>query len=181
MVAVAPGDRVVLRTDDGYVALRVLRAAELVGPWQVHVLALVGRAPSATGTLELARDGGGVVSLPARLGVVDGALVLQAGHAPTPPGAPRSHDGEQRRGGARGGPRLPPRGRARLGRGRAARGRGGGGAPPAGPGRRARRARRGGVPRADGRRAHPRRLRERCAAGPAGPGCHAGRRLPALP
>jgi hypothetical protein len=109
MVAVTPGDRVVLRTDDGYVALRVLRAVELVGPWQVHVLALVGRAPCATGTLELARDGGGVVALPARLGVVDGALVLQAGHASTPTGALVSDDGEQRRDDVRGELHLPIR------------------------------------------------------------------------
>ena len=109
MVAVAPGERVVLRTDDGYVALRVLRAAELVGPWQIHVLALVGRAPSVTGSLELARDGGGVVALPARLGVVDGALVLQAGHASTPTGALVSDDGEQRREDVRGELHLPVR------------------------------------------------------------------------
>jgi PilZ domain len=109
MVAVAPGDRVVLQTDDGYVALRVLRGAELVGSWQVHVLALVGRAPTAAGTLELARDGGGVDRLPARLGVVDGALVLQAGHASAPTGGLVSDDGEQRRDDVRGELHLPVR------------------------------------------------------------------------
>jgi PilZ domain len=109
MVAVAPGDRVVLRTDDGYVALRVLRGTELIGSWQVSVLALVGRARAATGTLELARDGGGVVSLPARLGVVDGALVLQSGHAHAPTGPLVSDDGEQRRDDVRGELHLPVR------------------------------------------------------------------------
>jgi hypothetical protein len=109
MVAVASGDRVVLRTDDGYVALRVLRGAELVGSWQVHVLALVGRDRGAAGTLELARDGGGVVRLPARLGVVDGALVLQSGHAQAPTGPLVSDDGEQRRDDVRGELHLPVR------------------------------------------------------------------------
>ena len=109
MVAVAPGDRVVLRTDDGYVALRVLRGAELVGSWQVNVLALVGRARDAAGALELARDGGGVVRLPARLGLVDGSLVLQAGHACAPTGRLVSDDGEQRRDDVRGELHLPVR------------------------------------------------------------------------
>jgi hypothetical protein len=109
MVAVAPGDRLILRTDDGYVALRALHAAELVGPWRVRVLALVGRARTSCGTLELVPDAGGLVRLPARIGLVDDALVLQAGHAGAPTGVLRSEAGEQRRDDVRGELHLPVR------------------------------------------------------------------------
>jgi PilZ domain len=109
MVAVRAGDRVVLRTDDGYVTLRALRAQELVGPWRLPVLVLLAQWRPTTGTLELARDGGGVIRLPARIALVDGALTLLAGHgAPAPP--PESLlSGEQRRGNVRGELHLPLR------------------------------------------------------------------------
>ena len=108
MVAVRAGDRVVLRTDDGYVALRALRGAELVGPWRLHVLALIGGWKPAAGVLELPRDGGGLIRLPARLGLVDGTLLLQAGHAGAA-SAPLGSDGGQRRGNVRGELHLPLR------------------------------------------------------------------------
>ena len=53
MVAVSAGDRVVLRTSDGQVALRVLRPGELVGAWRLHVLAPAGRLGKVTGVLEV--------------------------------------------------------------------------------------------------------------------------------
>lgn len=109
MAEVRAGDRVVLRTDDGLVALRALRAAELVGPWQLPVLALVTGWQRTSGTLELARDGGGVVRLPARLGLVDGALTLQAGRG-GPASAPVRWEGTgQRREDVRGELHLPVR------------------------------------------------------------------------
>jgi PilZ domain len=109
MVAVAPGDRVVLRTDEGYVALRVLRGAELVGAWRLDVLALVGQVRPLSGVLELPTVGGPVVRLPARLAVVDGAVVLQAGRSDTPNGAAPSGDVPQRRVDVRAEVHLPVR------------------------------------------------------------------------
>lgn len=116
MVAVRAGDRVVLRTDDGYVALRALRGAELVGPWRLHVLALLGDWKPAAGVLELSRDGGGLIRLPARLGLVDGSLLLQAGHA-GPPARTARPDAGQRRGNVRGELHLPIRAAALDARG----------------------------------------------------------------
>jgi hypothetical protein len=109
MVAVAAGDRVVLRTDEGYVALRVLRGAELVGAWRLDVLALVGRVRPMTGLLELATVGGPVVRLPARLAVVDGAVVLQAGRSDAPTGVAPAADVPQRRVDVRAEVHLPVR------------------------------------------------------------------------
>ncbi|HVN12860.1 MAG TPA: PilZ domain-containing protein, partial [Kineosporiaceae bacterium] len=109
MVAVASGDRVVLRTDDGYVALRVLRGGELVGPWRVDVLALVGRVHPVSGVLEIPTVGGPVVRLPARLAILDGAVVLQAGRGDAPTGTATSGDDRQRRGDVRGELHLPVR------------------------------------------------------------------------
>jgi hypothetical protein len=109
MVAVAPGDRVVLRTDDGYIALRVLQGAELVGAWRLHVLALVGRVKPMSGLLELPTVGGPVVRLPARLVVDDGAVVLQAGRSEAPTGVASSDDGSQRRVDVRAEVHLPVR------------------------------------------------------------------------
>ena len=109
MVAVAPGDRVVLRTDEGYLALRVLRGAELVGAWRLDVLALVGRVKPMSGVLELPTVGGPVVRLPARLAVVDGAVVLQAGRSDAPAGMASLGDGSQRRVDVRAEVHLPVR------------------------------------------------------------------------
>jgi hypothetical protein len=117
MVAVGPGDRVVLRTDDGYVTLRVLRGGELVGPWCFDVLAPVGRARPTAGVLELTDPRGGVVRLPARLALVDGALVLQAGRVEAPTGTALSETGEQRRDDVRAELHLPVRVAALDGRG----------------------------------------------------------------
>jgi hypothetical protein len=121
MVAVAPGDRVVLRTDDGYVALRVLEGGELVGAWRLHVLALaghlVGHVRPRSGVLELATGAGPVVRLPARLAVVDGAVVLQAGRSRTPTGVAPSADVPQRRVDVRAEVHLPIRAAAVDGRG----------------------------------------------------------------
>jgi hypothetical protein len=120
MVAVRAGDRVVLRTDDGYVALRALRGGELVGPWRLHVLALLGGWKPAAGVLELPRDGGGLIRLPARLGLVDGSLLLQAGRSGPPSGPLPSEAGGQRRGNVRGELHLPVRAAAVDARGEAA-------------------------------------------------------------
>ncbi|MGZ4604395.1 MAG: PilZ domain-containing protein [Kineosporiaceae bacterium] len=109
MVAVASGDRVVLRTDDGYVALRVLRGAELVGPWRLDVLALLGRVHPMSGVLEIATVAGSVVRLPARLALLDGAVVLQAGRSDAPMGTATSDDDRQRRADVRGELHLPVR------------------------------------------------------------------------
>jgi PilZ domain len=95
MITVAGGDRLVVTTDEGPVAVRVLRAADLVGPWRIDVLAAVGHARPRHGVLEVAHDGE-VHRLPVRLVLVDGALVLCAGrgplHALTPPPAQRRED-----------------------------------------------------------------------------------------
>jgi hypothetical protein len=109
MVAVAPGDRVVLRTDDGYVALRVLRGGELVGAWRLDVLALAGRIRPSSGVLELPTVGGPVVRLPARLAVVDGAVVLQAGRTDLSAGVHPAGEVSQRRGDVRAEVHLPVR------------------------------------------------------------------------
>lgn len=109
MVAVAAGDRLVLRTQGGLLAVRALQPAELVGPWRVLVLAPVGRATAVTGVLEIAVEGAGTVRLPARLALADGALVLEAGQAGAPTGTYAPADVGQRRGDVRGEVHLPVR------------------------------------------------------------------------
>lgn len=110
MVTVAAGDRLVLRTSaGGTLAVRALHATELVGPWQVRVLAPVGRVAAVTGVLELAGPAGGTVRLPARLAVADGALVLEAGCAGEPTGTLTALEGRQRRDDVRGEVHLPVR------------------------------------------------------------------------
>lgn len=109
MVAVAAGDRIVLRTSDGQLALRVLRPADLVGAWQVRVLAPVGRARRVAGVLELAGPRGGTVRLPARLALGDEGLVLEAGRAGEPTGTLADPDEGQRREDVRGELHLPVR------------------------------------------------------------------------
>ncbi len=117
MVAVSSGDRVVLRTTDGHVALRVLRAAELVGAWRVHVLAPAGRAGRVAGVLELAGPAGGTVRLPARLAIAEDGLVLEAGRAGEPTGTLADPEQGQRRQDVRGELHLPVRVAALDGRG----------------------------------------------------------------
>lgn len=117
MVAVAAGDRVVLRTSDGQVALRVLRHVDLVGAWRVHVLAPVGRAARVAGVLELAGPAGGTVRLPARLALADDGLVLEAGRAGEPTGTLADPQEGQRRLDVRGELHLPVRAAALDGRG----------------------------------------------------------------
>jgi hypothetical protein len=109
MPAVEPGDRLILRTDAGSLALRALQAVDLVGPWRVPVLAAVGRDRPSTGILEVAATSGGTVRLPARLRLVDGVLTLEAGHADAPTGTFTALDGEQRRDDVRGEVHLPVR------------------------------------------------------------------------
>jgi PilZ domain-containing protein len=95
MITVTAGDRLVVTTEEGPVAVRALRDAELVGPWRVEVLAPLGHARARSGVLEVAHEGE-VHRLPARLALVDGALVLCAGRgrvpAPAPPPAQRRED-----------------------------------------------------------------------------------------
>jgi hypothetical protein len=105
MITVTAGDRLVVTTDEGPVAVRVLRDADLVGPWRVDVLAPLGHARPRGGVLEIAHDGE-VHRLPVRLALVDGALVLCAGRGPVPPAAPPP---EQRREDVRGELHLPVR------------------------------------------------------------------------
>jgi PilZ domain len=110
MVTVAAGDRLVLRTPAGSrLAVRALHATELVGPWQVRVLAPAGRVAAVAGVLELAGPAGGTVRLPARLAIADGALVLEAGHADEPTGTFTPLEGQQRRDDVRGEVHLPVR------------------------------------------------------------------------
>jgi PilZ domain len=85
MITVTAGDRLVLATDEGPVVVRVLRDTELVGPWRVHVLAPSEHVRPLTGVLEVTADAGEVHRLPVRLALVDGALVLCAGHGVTVP------------------------------------------------------------------------------------------------
>ncbi len=60
MVAVAAGDRLVLRTEGGLLAVRALQpGASWWGAWRVLVLAPVGRATAVTGVLEIAAEGAG--------------------------------------------------------------------------------------------------------------------------
>ena len=117
MVAVSAGDRVVLRTDDGQVALRVLRSAELVGAWRLQVLAPAGRPGKVAGMLELARPTGGVLRLPARLALAEDGLVLEAGRADEPTGTLADPEQGQRRLDVRGELHLPVRVAALDGRG----------------------------------------------------------------
>ncbi|HYY09328.1 MAG TPA: PilZ domain-containing protein [Kineosporiaceae bacterium] len=117
MVAVAAGDRVVLRTPDGHLALRALHAADLVGAWRLQVLAPVGRADRVVGTVEVAGPAGGTVRLPARLALGDDGLVLQAGRADEPTGTLADPDEGQRRQDVRGEVHLPVRVAALDGRG----------------------------------------------------------------
>ena len=109
MVAVAAGDRLVLRTEGGLLAVRALQRAELVGPWRVLVLAPVGRATAVTGVLEIAAEGSGTVRLPARLALAEGSLVLEAGQAGRPTGTYAPADVGQRRDDVRGEVHLPVR------------------------------------------------------------------------
>jgi hypothetical protein len=109
LVAVSPGDRVVLRTTDGHVALRVLRTADLVGAWRLHVLAPAGRAGRVAGVLELAGPAGGTVRLPARLAIAEDGLVLEAGQAGEPTGTLADPEQGQRRLDVRGELHLPVR------------------------------------------------------------------------
>src|SRR6185312_15439047 len=94
MITVTAGDRFVLATDEGQIVVRVIRDAELVGPWRVHVLASLEHARPLTGVLEVVGEEGEVHNLPARLALVDGALVLCAGRGLTPqaPSAQRRED-----------------------------------------------------------------------------------------
>src|ERR687886_1080172 len=144
MVAVSAGDRVVLRTADGQVALRVLRSAELVGAWRLQVLAPAGRPGKVAGMLELAGPSGGILRLPARLALAEDGLVLEAGRADEPTGTLADPEQVQRRQDVRGELHLPVRVAALDGRGeQALRGQvlgghtldvsaGGGGGPPPG-------------------------------------------------
>jgi hypothetical protein len=109
VVAVSAGDRVVLRTSDGHVALRVLRSADLVGAWRVHVLAPAGRAGRVAGLLELAGPAGSTVRLPARLAIAEDGLVLEAGLAGEPTGTLADPEQGQRRQDVRGELHLPVR------------------------------------------------------------------------
>jgi PilZ domain len=117
MVAVSAGDRVVLRTAGGQVALRVLRSADLVGAWRLHVLAPAGRAGTVAGVLEVAGQAGGTVRLPARLAIAEDGLVLEAGRAGEPTGTLADPDEGQRRQDVRGELHLPVRVAALDGRG----------------------------------------------------------------
>ncbi len=109
MVAVSAGDRVVLRTADGQVALRALHAADLVGAWELRVLAPVGRAGRVAGVVELAGPAGGTVRLPARLALGEDGLVLHAGLAGEPTGTLAEPGEAQRRQDVRGEVHLPVR------------------------------------------------------------------------
>jgi hypothetical protein len=117
VVAVSAGDRVVLRTDDGHVALRVLRSAELVGAWRLQVLAPAGRPGRVAGMLELAGPTGGILRLPARLALAEDGLVLEAGRADEPTGTLADPEQGQRRQDVRGELHLPVRVAALDGRG----------------------------------------------------------------
>jgi hypothetical protein len=117
MVAVSAGDRVVLRTGGATLALRVLRPAELVGAWRLHVLAPVGRAGRVSGFLEVAGPLGGTVRLPARLALADEGLVLEAGRLDEPTGTLADPEEGQRRQDVRGELHLPVRVAALDGRG----------------------------------------------------------------
>jgi hypothetical protein len=108
---------VVLRTDDGQVALRVLRSVELVGAWRVLVLAPAGRPGRIAGVLELAGPTGGTVRLPARLALSEDGLVLEAGRADEPTGTLADPQQGQRRQDVRGELHLPVRVAALDGRG----------------------------------------------------------------
>jgi len=109
VVAVSAGDRVVLRTSDGQVALRVLRSGELVGAWRLHVLAAAGRPGKVTGVLEVAGPAGGTLRLPARLALAGEGLVLEAGRADEPTGTLADPQQGQRRQDVRGELHLPVR------------------------------------------------------------------------
>src|SRR3954447_17194252 len=109
LVGVSAGDRVVLRTADGQLALRVLRSAELVGAWRVRVLAPAGRPGKVAGVLELAGPTGGTVRLPARLALAEDGLVLEAGRAGEPTGTLADPEQGQRRQDVRGELHLPVR------------------------------------------------------------------------
>jgi hypothetical protein len=117
MVAVSAGDRVVLQTGNATLALRVLRPAELVGAWRLHVLAPVGRAGRVSGVLEVAGPAGGTVRLPARLALADEGLVLEAGRLGEPTGTLADPEQGQRRQDVRGELHLPVRVAALDGRG----------------------------------------------------------------
>jgi hypothetical protein len=104
MVSVTPGARMVLRGGAGDVALRVLGEAELVGQWEVPVLASVASLREGAGVVELATPGG-LLTLQAHLAVQDGRLALRAG--PASEGTFR-----QRREDVRAGLELPLRGAA---------------------------------------------------------------------
>jgi c-di-GMP-binding flagellar brake protein YcgR len=78
---------------------------------------VVGRVRPRSGVLELPTVGGPVVRLPARLAVVDGAVVLQAGRSENPTGVAPSADLPQRRVDVRAEVHLPVRAAAVDGRG----------------------------------------------------------------
>jgi PilZ domain len=95
MIKVTAGDRLVVTTNEGCVAVRALRDADLVGAWRVNVLAPLGHEHPRSGILEVA-DAGLIHRLPVRLVIVDGALTLCAGRGPVqplpPPAAQRRED-----------------------------------------------------------------------------------------
>jgi len=83
MASVPAGSRLVLRTSNGVVTLRALRAVVLTDGWSLPVLAPLRALEDGDGVLEVATDTG-MFSVAAHLRLADGVLELRPGSSSAP-------------------------------------------------------------------------------------------------